>query len=53
VALAFSSYRLRLSTVDHRSGDIALARTAIRSMFTILPTRHSPNAIAVKAFKVQ
>lgn len=53
VALAFSSNGFLTLVVDNRSGDIAVVRTATRSLFAILPTGRSPNAIAVKAFRVQ
>jgi YVTN family beta-propeller protein len=49
-ALAFSSAGHLLFVVDARSGDVAVIRTASRSLFTILPTGRNPNAIAVKAF---
>jgi YVTN family beta-propeller protein len=52
VALAFSNSGYLLFVVDNRSADIAVVRTASRSLFTILPTGRAPNAIAVKAFKV-
>jgi hypothetical protein len=52
VALEFSSNGLLFFVVDNRSADVAVVRTATRSLFTILPTGRSPNAIAVKAFKV-
>jgi len=52
VALAFSSNGFLTLVVDNRSADIAVVRTATRSLFTILPTGREPNAIAVKAFKV-
>ena len=51
-ALAFSSSGLLLFVVDARSSDIAVVRTASRSLFTIIPTGRAPNAIAVKAFKL-
>jgi YVTN family beta-propeller protein len=51
VAMAFSSSGLLLLVVDNRSADVAVLRTATRSLFTILPTGRAPNAIAVKAFK--
>ena len=51
VALAFSSNGFLTLVVDNRSADIAVVRTATRSLFTILPTGRAPNAIAVKAFK--
>lgn len=51
-ALAFSSAGHLLFVVDSRSGDVAVVRTASRSLFTMLPTGRAPNAIAVKAFKV-
>jgi DNA-binding beta-propeller fold protein YncE len=53
VALAFSNSGYLLLVVDNRSADIAVVRTATRSLFTILPTGRAPNAIAVKAFRVQ
>ena len=53
VALAFSSNGFLTLVVDNRSADIAVVRTATRSLFTILPTGRSPNAIAVKAFRAQ
>ena len=51
-ALAFSSAGHLLFVVDARSGDVAVVRTASRSLFTVLPTGRAPNAIAVKAFKL-
>jgi len=51
VALEFSSNGLLFFVVDNRSADVAVVRTATRSLFTILPTGRSPNAIAVKSFK--
>jgi YVTN family beta-propeller protein len=51
-ALAFSGSGLLLFVVDSRSGDVAVARTASLSFFTLLPTGRAPNAIAVKAFKL-
>jgi DNA-binding beta-propeller fold protein YncE len=51
-ALAFSSSGLLLFVVDARSADVAVVRTASRSLFTMLPTGRAPNAIAVKAFKL-
>jgi YVTN family beta-propeller protein len=51
VALAISGSGYLIFVVDNRSADIAVVRTASRSLFTILPTGRSPNAIAVKAFK--
>jgi YVTN family beta-propeller protein len=50
-ALAFSSSGLLLFAVDNRSNDVAVVRTASRSLFTLLPTGRDPNAIAVKSFK--
>jgi 6-phosphogluconolactonase (cycloisomerase 2 family) len=49
-AMAFSTSGLLLFVVDGRSGDVAVVRAASRSLFTLLPTGRSPNAIAVKAF---
>jgi YVTN family beta-propeller protein len=51
-ALAFSSNGHLLFAVDARSGDLAVIRTSTRVLFTLLPTGRQPNAIAVKAFRV-
>jgi YVTN family beta-propeller protein len=51
-ALALSSAGHLLFVVDKGSGDVAVVRTASRSLFTLLPAGRSPNAIAIKAFKV-
>jgi DNA-binding beta-propeller fold protein YncE len=53
VAMAFSGNGFLIFVVENRSGDIAVVRAGTRSLFTILPTGRGPNAIAVKAFKVQ
>ena len=53
VAMAFSSNGFLIFVVDNRSDDIAVVRAGTRGLFTILPTGRGPNAIAVKAFKVQ
>jgi YVTN family beta-propeller protein len=52
-ALAFSNSGYLIFVVDNRSADVAVVRTPSRSLFTIIPTGRGPNAIAVKAFKVQ
>ncbi len=54
-ALAFSATGNLLFVVDSRSGDVAVVRTAVRSLFafTFLPSGRGPNAIADKAFKLQ
>ena len=57
-ALAFSTAGHLLFIVDTRSGDLAVYRTASRSIFTLplftmLPAGRAPNAIAVKSFKLQ
>ena len=52
VALAFSGAGHLLFVVDSRSDDVAVARTSSASLFTLLPTGRSPNAIVDKAFKV-
>ena len=52
-ALAFSAAGHLLFVVDARSGDVAVVRTASRSLFTLLPTGRGPNAIADKAFQLQ
>ena len=51
-AFAFSAAGHLLFVVDARSGDVAVVRTANRSLFTMLPAGRNPNAIAIKAFKV-
>jgi DNA-binding beta-propeller fold protein YncE len=51
-AMAFSSAGHLLFVVDARSGDVAVVRTATRSLFTMLPAGRGPNAIAIKAFRV-
>jgi YVTN family beta-propeller protein len=53
MALAFSNSGFLLFAVDQRSGDVAVIRTKIRALFTMLPTGKDPNAIAVKSFTVQ
>jgi YVTN family beta-propeller protein len=50
--LAFSSSGHLLFVVDTRSADVAVVRTASKSLFTLIPTGRNPNAIAVKAFKL-
>ena len=52
-AMAFSAAGHLLFVVDRRSGDVAVVRTSTHSLFTMLPTGRSPNAIAVKAFRVR
>lgn len=52
-AMAFSQAGHLLFVVDARSADVAVVRTASRSLFTVLPAGRGPNAIAIKAFKVQ
>ena len=52
-ALAFSHSGFLLFAVDERSGDVAVVRTKIRALFTLLPAGKNPNAIAVKSFTVQ
>ena len=51
-ALAFSSAGHLLFAVDARSSDVAVIRTSSRSLFTLLPTGHQPNAIAIKSFRL-
>jgi len=53
MAMAFSKSGFLLFTVDQRSGDVAVIRTKIRALFTLLPAGKSPNAIALKSFNVQ
>jgi hypothetical protein len=50
--MAFSGSGLLLFVVDSRSGDVAVARTASHSFFTLLPAGRTPNAIALKAFRL-
>jgi DNA-binding beta-propeller fold protein YncE len=52
-AMAFSTAGHLLFVVDSLSGDVAVVRTLSQSLFTILPAGRAPNAIAVKAFRVQ
>ena len=52
-AMAFSAAGHLLFVVDSRSGDVAVVRTASRSLFTLLPAGRAPNAITIKAFNVQ
>jgi YVTN family beta-propeller protein len=59
-ALAFSANGFLLFAVDSRSSDVAVVRTDVAVMrtasnplFTLLPTGRDPNAIVVKAFRVQ
>ncbi len=52
-ALAFSANGYLLFAVDSRSGDVAVVRTGLQSLFTLLPAGREPNAIVDKAFKVQ
>jgi YVTN family beta-propeller protein len=53
-ALAFSSSGHLLFVVDTRSSDVAVVRpsTTPPSLFTLFSTGRSPNAIAIKAFKL-
>jgi YVTN family beta-propeller protein len=52
-ALAFSARSHLLFAVDSGSGDVAVIRTSTSSLFTLLPAGRQPNAIAIKAFRVQ
>jgi len=52
-AMAFSDAGHLLFVVDSRSDDVAVVRTATRSMFTMLPAGRNPGAIVVKAFRVR
>jgi YVTN family beta-propeller protein len=52
-AMAFSAAGHLLLVVDSRSGDVAVVRTLGHSLFTMLSAGRGPNAIAVKAFRVQ
>lgn len=52
-AMAFSAEGHLLFVVDTRSGDVAVVRPALHALFTMLPAGRGPNAIVVKAFKVQ
>jgi DNA-binding beta-propeller fold protein YncE len=58
-AMAFSGAGHLLFVVDSRSDEVAVVRTttrsalATRSLFTMLPAGRNPNAIVVKAFKVE
>lgn len=52
-AMTFSAAGHLLFVADSRSGDVAVARTATQSLFTMLPAGRDPNAMVDKAFKVQ
>jgi YVTN family beta-propeller protein len=52
-AMAFSGAGHLLFVVDSRSDDVAVVRTASSSLFTMLPAGRDPEAIVVKAFRVQ
>ncbi|MGB6744323.1 MAG: YncE family protein [Terracidiphilus sp.] len=52
-AMAFSATGHLLFVVDSRSDDVAVVRTSSQSLFTMLPAVRDPDAIVVKAFKVQ
>ena len=52
-ALVFSAAGHLLFVADSRSGDVAVVRTASRSLFTLLPAGRTPNAIVDKAFTVK
>jgi YVTN family beta-propeller protein len=52
-AMAFSGAGHLLFVVDSRSDDVAVIRTASQSLFTMLPAGRNPDAIVVKAFRVQ
>jgi YVTN family beta-propeller protein len=56
-ALAFSAAGHLLFAVNAGSGDVSVIRTQTRSqmpsLFTMLPAGPQPNAIAIKAFRVQ
>jgi YVTN family beta-propeller protein len=51
-ALEFSAAGHLLFVADSHSGDVAVVRTATRSLFTLLPAGRGPNAIVDKAFTV-
>jgi len=51
-AMAFSTAGHLLFVTDQRSGDVAVVRTATRSLFTVLPAGKTPTAIAVKSYKL-
>jgi len=51
-AMAFSNSGCCSLSWMHARGDVAVVRTASRSLFTLLPAGRAPNAIAVKAFKL-
>lgn len=51
-AMAFSKAGHLLFVTDQRSGDVAVVRTATRSLFTVLPAGKTPTAIAVKSYKL-
>jgi len=49
-AMAFSKAGHLLFVADSRSGDVAVIRTLMHSLFTMLPVGNQPNAIVVKSF---
>ncbi len=51
-AMAFSNAGHLLFVTDQRSNDVAVIRTATRSIFTVLPAGKTPTAIAVKSYKL-
>jgi len=52
-ALAFSAAGHLLLAVDSGAGDLALLRTKLQAMFTLLPTGDKPSDVVVKAFEVK
>jgi YVTN family beta-propeller protein len=52
-ALAFSAAGHLLLAVDSGAGDLALLRTRLQAMFTLLPTGDKPSDVVVKAFEVK
>jgi hypothetical protein len=52
-ALAFSAAGHLLLAVDSGAGDLALLRTKLQAMFTLLPTGDKPSNVVVKAFEVK
>lgn len=52
-AMAFSAAGHLLFAVNAHSGDVSVIRTQTRSLFTMLPAGPQPNAIVIKAFRLQ
>jgi YVTN family beta-propeller protein len=52
-SLVLSPNQNYLFVADTRSGDVAVIRTAVRALFTMIPVGNRPNAMVLKAFAVR